>query len=202
MADYEINDVRNRRSSKSVPVVTFEVEIYAELIVVFDIANIGSVIVGDVQFDFSIQLPWKPHMPSALKNGISHMLPRQKLRFWYHSFPDILKEGSAIPALFSVNISYKHPDFATRQSFDWPVDLASHRDSTNIRSYSDVQTGRIIEEIKKLNGNLEQLRNILAPVKSLGGATGLDLSIGTLRNLERLRQGRDVEPLPVPALPL
>ena len=197
MDDYEINDVRNR-PKRVPPLVTFEAASYARIHAVFDVANVGEVAAEDVRFEFSTDLVWPERTPYAFEHGIQRMPPRQRLRFLYHAFPTILREGSDIPASFSVKVSYIHPDLGSRQSFDWHVDLNAYRDSMSVRSDAELQADQLLEQLKNLNSNIDKLRSTIEPLRTLGGATGLDLSIWTLRNLGRvLRDGSGAEPLPV-----
>ena len=161
MEDYEVNDVRNRRS-RVPPLVSFEAASYAGMWAVFDVANIGEVTAEDVRFDFSEAVPWPDSVPHIFEHGIRWMPPRQRFRFMYHDFPAILEEDSTIPASFSVRISYVHPDVGTRQAFDWHIKLVAYRDSVTIRSNADLEAEKMLDQIKRLNSNIEKLCRTLS----------------------------------------
>lgn len=199
MEDYEISDVRNRRN-RVLPLISFHEVTHGRILAAFEVANVSAVVAENVRFEFSTTLPWPRGTPYALANGIRRMPPAQKLRFPYHTYPEILAKDSQIPAEFAVTISYEHPDVGARISDEWHVNINPHRDSIGIQSEAERQAEDIIKELSGLNKTIDKLRSTLEPLCSLGGATGLDLSILTLRNLRRvLHDGEDPEPIPAAA---
>jgi hypothetical protein len=196
MEDYEINDVRNRRRRLD-PLVSFEVGFYRDFITVFDIANVGNVVAEDVTFEFSVPIHWPDNnpMPLALAKGIRRLAPKQRLRFRYFTSFDILSGKSGDPLEFSVKVSYFHPELNARTSDDWPVNFEAYRDSMHQRSEMQAEAKEAIEGLKKLTETVEKLRKTLEPLTSVAGATGLELSAPTLRNINRLRDGLDPEPI-------
>jgi hypothetical protein len=142
MEDYEVNDVRGRRSR--VPtLVTFREMTYEKSMCVFEVANIGDVIAEDVRFDFSTAIPWPHGTPHAIGSGIRRMPPRQTLRYEYYTYPKILGEGSKIPSEFSVVVSYFHPEIGSRMSDEFCINLDCRRDSLRFQSDAERQIGQM-----------------------------------------------------------
>jgi len=197
MEDYEINDVRNRRKRRS-PLITFEIGEWRRFVAAFDVANAGDVIAEEVRFEFTATLPWPQNreMPSLFAKGISKFPPRQRFRFVYFSFPEILSGAKGVPVEFSVRISYYHPETASRVTDEWPVNFAIYEHSTTIRPEIEEQVKDISEAFGKLNGEVADLHRTIQKFATIPGSTGLDLSIPTLRNLKRvLIEGGDPEPI-------
>jgi hypothetical protein len=195
MEDYEISDVRHRRQQRK-PLVVFETGFYRDFITVFDIANIGEVVAENVTFEFSEPLPWpdnKP-MPESLSKGISRLAPKQRLRFRYFASHELLS-GKNGPLEFSVRVSYFHTELNARISEEWPVNFRAYQDSMHQRSEMQADAKEAIEGLKKLTETVEKLRKTLEPLRTIAGATGLDLSAPTLRNINRLKDGLDPEPI-------
>lgn len=193
MEDYEINDLRGRRRRLD-PLVSFEVGFYQDFLSVFDVMNVGNVVAEDVTFEFSEDIPWPDNKPSPLTKGIRRLAPKQRLRFRYFTSPDILS-GKSGPLEFTVKVSYFHPELNARTADEWPVNFEAYRDSMHIRSEIEAEAKHAIDRLKKLAEAVEQLRLTLEPLKTIAGATGLDLSASALRNINRLREGLDPEPI-------
>ena len=196
MEDYEISDLRSRRKRLD-PLVSFDVGFYRAFIVVFDVRNIGNVSANDIRFEFSVPLHWpddKP-MPSPLSQGVKSLAPNQRLRFRYSSTSDILGEKNRDPLEFNVRVSYFHPELAARTSDEWPVNFEAYRDSMHLRSEVEAEMKEAVEGLRKLTDTVEKLRQTLEPLTTIAGATGLDLSAPALRNIDRLREGLEPEPI-------
>lgn len=196
MEDYEVNDVRNRRRRLE-SLVSFDVGFYRDFIAVFDVANIGDVPADDVMFEFSVPLQWpgnKP-MPAALSRGIRRLAPKQRLRFRYGTSFQILSATACNPVEFSVRVSYLHPELGARTSEEWPVNFEAYRDSMHLRSELEAEAKEVVEGLKKLTEAVERLRISVEPLNTIAGATGVALSAQTLRNISRLREGLEPEPI-------
>ena len=197
MEEYEINDVRNRRGRVS-PLVTFEIGEYRRFVAAFDVANVGEAVAEDVSFEFSTPLPWpnnKP-MPFLFAKGVQKFPPKQRQRFLYFTFPDILSGTKEIPTEFSVFISYYHPEVASRVRDEWPVNFEVYRDSMAIRPEMEEQAKDLVEGLKKVCDQIQALNKSLEKLLPIAGATGLDLSVPALRNLRRvIAEGKDPEPI-------
>ncbi len=92
-------------------------------------------------------------------------------------------------------VSYFHPELDCRISDVWPVNFEAYRDSMHQRSEVVSEISEVVESLKKLTETVDKLRGTLEPLRRLAGATGLDLSASTLRNINRLRQSLDPEPI-------
>ena len=187
MEDYEIADLRLRR--RNVPaLISFEVLHHRKFFVVFDVRNMGDLVAEDVRFDFSPEIPWPNEngIPQPFRKGIQKLSPKQRLRFRYFAFHQILGEGSTVPKQFSVRISYFHPEIGCRLSDEWFVDFEAYRDSMGVSSETEEQMRDAIEGLKKLTEQIERLRRTLEPLQEMIGPTGLRLSISTIRNLKRI----------------
>jgi hypothetical protein len=197
MEDYEINDVRNRRERLS-PLITFEIGEWRRFVAAFDVGNAGDLVAEDVRFEFTAALPWPAgrEMPSLFAKGISKFPPRQRFRFLYFPFHEIIGGAKGVPLDFSVRISYYHPEAASRVTDEWPVNFAAYEHSMAIRSEIEEQAKDISEALGKLNGEIADLHKTLQRFATIPGSTGLDLSIPTLRNLKRvLVENGDPEPI-------
>jgi hypothetical protein len=63
------------------------------------------------------------------------------------------------------------------------------------QSEMQAEAKEAIEGLKKLTEPAEKLRQTLETLKTIAGSTGLYLSSPTLRNLNRLRDGLEPEPI-------
>jgi hypothetical protein len=196
MEEYEINDVRNRRERVS-PLVTFEVFDYRHFVAAFDVSNVSELVVEDVEFTFTPDIPWtEKGKPPLFTNGIRRFPPKQRFRFLYFPFHEILSGEKQIPTEISVSISYYHPELGRRVVDEWPVDFAAFRDSMAIRPETEEQAKEMIEGLKKLCDQVQVLNKSLEKLLPIAGSTGLDLSIPALRNLKRvMAEGKDPEPI-------
>jgi hypothetical protein len=194
MEDYEIVDVRTR-SRRYPPLITFRVSEYGGFIAVFDILNTQDVIAEDVQFDFSIALSWPDDkdLPPLLRNGMKRFSPGQHFRFRYRSFQELLAENSTLAKEFSCRISYVHPVLGSRISDEWYINFEAHRDSMIYRSDLDAYTKRGVDALELLVRSVQELDRTLQDFKTIRGATGLDLSLGTIIGLRRAIHDRDPE---------
>jgi hypothetical protein len=195
MEEYEINDVRNRRNRVS-PLLTFEIWDWRRFIAAFDVANISDVIAEDVEFEFEPEIPWtdkgKPHLFSK---GIRRFPPKQRFRFLYFAFHEILSGAKGVPEEFLVRISYQHPVLGRRITDEWPVNFAAYRDSMAVRPEMEEQAKDMVEGLKKLTDQVQALNKSLEKFLPIAGSTGLDLSIPALRGLKRaIVDGKDPEP--------
>jgi hypothetical protein len=197
MEDYEISDVRSRRKRLS-PLISFEIGEWRRFVAAFDVGNVSDLVAEDVQFEFTATLPWPNNReePSLFAKGMSKFPPKQRFRFLYFPFHEILSQKSGVPLEFSVRISYYHPDSASRVTDVWPVNFAAYEHSMAIRPEIEEQAKDVVEGLGKLNDHLASLNKILEKLLPISGSTGLDLSVPTLRNLKRvLVQNEEPEPI-------
>lgn len=194
MEEYEINDVRNRRSYAT-PIITVSVGEYRRFIATFDIGSVGDAVAENVSFEFIPEIPWdeRKGKPVLLANGIKKFPPGQQFRFLYHPFHQILGGAVAVPTDFVVRVSYYHPVVGRRVSDEWPVSFGAYMHSTAVRSEVDDHAKDIAAHLKEISQLLKGIRETIKYFDTLRGSTGLDLSIPTLRNLKRVLVQQDPE---------
>jgi hypothetical protein len=187
MEDYEINDVRNRRHSVP-PLMTFEIFDYRRFVAAFDVANVGDSVAEDVSFEFIPPIPWPSGQPTPqlFEKGVRKFAPKQRLRFLYFPFHEILSGNAGVPKEFEVRIKYLHPDVGTIISDIWPVNFSAHQHSIVVRSEIEEQAKDLVQGIKEITSEIKKLRSTVEALKPIIGSTGLNLSIPTLRNLGRV----------------
>ena len=196
MEEYEINDVRNRRNQVS-PLVTFEIWDYRRFVAAFDVTNISEVVAENVKFEFIPEIPWtqrgKPHLFSK---GTAKFPPKQRFRFLYFAFHEILSGAKGVPGEFTVQISYFHPMLGRRVTDEWPVNFEAYRDSMAVRPEMEEQAKEMAEGLNKLCNHVEALKQSLEKFLPIVGSTGLDFSIPALRGLKRvIAEAKDPEPI-------
>jgi len=197
MEDYEISDVRARRK-RHPSLVSFELSEVRQFLSVFDISNVGDIAAEDVTFEFSEDLPWPEQegMPRPLSQGIRSLAPRQRLRFRYFTFPQILGPESIVPSMFSVRVSYFHSYLGSRLTEEYFIDFEALRGSMSLRTDLESDVKEAVEAVKKLSDKVEKIGAKLEPLADICGATGLRVSAPTLRNLRRVLLDRS-EPEPI-----
>lgn len=160
MEDYEIADIRNRRSAHP-SIVSFRPDIYAGCIIVFDVENIGTTIAHDLQFTFSEELPWpngRP-MPPPLRNGIAHLHPRQRLRFLYFPSWEIFNGTSRSPMQFTVRVSYTHGDTNLAMADEWPIDLRMYDAAMAVDSDEQAYRNKMIKAVESIAKHFAKASN-------------------------------------------
>lgn len=192
MENYEINDVR-QRSRDYPPLVTLRISEYAGFVAVIDILNERELPAEDVVFEFSENLAWDKETPTLFRNGIKRLMPRQHFRFRYQNFHKILAEHAIGPKQFSCRITYGHPALANRISDEWHVDFEAYMQTMIYKSDSEYYTKRGIDALEKLANNLDQINRTIKGFGTIAGASGLDLSLGTIINLRRAIHNEDPE---------
>jgi hypothetical protein len=197
MEDYEINDVRSRRRILT-PLLTFEIFDWRRFVAAFDVTNVSEIVAENVSFEFAPPIPWPKDRPrpQLFEKGVSTFAPKQRLRFLYFSFRDILSGKAGVPMEFEVRIQYFRADVGKIISDVWPVNFAAHDNSLVVRSEIEDQVQDLVDSVKELTEQTRKLQTTLEAFKPIIGATGLDLSISALRNLGRvLRDGTAPERL-------
>jgi hypothetical protein len=184
--DYEIADVRNRRSELPA-LVSFNADLYGGTIIVFDVENIGAVTAEELNFEFSEPLHWpdRTPMPRPLADGIRRLAPRQKLRFRYFQTFEIFSGESQGPLLFSVRVTYTHAGLNRRVSEDWLINFEMYHDALVVRSNEEAQANKAIKALEAIADNVEKLRRTIAPLANVA-EDGIDMSSSTLRHLRLL----------------
>ena len=194
MEDYEIADVRNRRQIVK-SLINFDIETEHALIH-FSITNIGSVAAENVKLTFDPMPSWPGDVENAplLKNGITSFPPGRSYHLWYHSFPQVLNNNSPIVSCFDVEATYYNSQVDSMVADRFHIDLRDFLYTSSPSSPMYEQAGKIEKAIKKLTEEVRKEGQSLDRLTSLAGATGLDLSITTLKNLRHvLADGNEME---------
>lgn len=158
------------------------------------IENIGEAVAENVRFNFTPEPTWPANIENApiLKNGIRFFPPKRKFYIRYHPFFQVLNETSSIVSTFKVTAKYFNPEIKKRIS-DPPfhIDLREFLHTSNPKPTMYWQDEKIEKALKELTRETKRVGDILNKFSTLGGATGLDLSITTLRNIQRILNQQD-----------
>jgi uncharacterized protein (UPF0335 family) len=186
MEDYEINDIRNRKSSV-VPLVNFDAYMKEHNIVFLEVANIGEFPALDVMFSFTPSLSWHDdaHYPKLFSNGCKFLPPGRKHHFFYHTYVDVVN-NERIPKSFNVEVSYIHPSISQRITDTFHIDFMDYYNSTVVDSEIKEQTETLKEHLQRLTKEIATLTSHIEQLSNIAGATGLDVSVRTLRNIRHI----------------
>jgi hypothetical protein len=186
MDDYEINDIRTRRQVFP-PLINIDTEIKRGVIVYLRVMNIGELPARDVTFEFSDNLIWRSRkVPRLFMEGVKYFPPGKTFPFLYHSVLNIFEKDSKILSAFDITAHYFHPQANQRISDVFYIDMMDYYDSSVIESEID-RHGKIMKDVlEKLTNEIKTLNNHMDKVSSISRATGLNLSVTTLRNLRHL----------------
>ena len=204
MDDYEITDVRNRRHSIQ-PLLSFEIFEWRGFVAAFDVTNVGDIVAENVSFDFVPQIPWPKNepKPGLFENGIRKFAPRQKFRFRYFSFVEILSGRACVPPEFDVRITYFRSDTGSTITDVWPITFSAHEGAIIVRSEMEEHAKDLVEGLKNLTEQAKHLRSTLESFQPMVGGTGVNLSVPALTNLGRvLRDGTPPQRIDFEALRL
>ena len=192
MEDYEINDVRNRQIIVP-PLINIDVEIVHGLIAYIVVSNIGTIPALDVKFAFSKKLGWrgKTDDPVLFKRGVKQFAAGKKHSYLYNTYQEIFKSGSSSPSDFDVTVSYLHPQTGQRISDTFHIDLRDYDEALAVKPEL-YELGRTVKDsIKSLTNEVKKLNGGIEAIKSISEATGLNLSVTTLRNLRNVISGNE-----------
>jgi hypothetical protein len=84
---------------------------------------------------------------------------------------------------FMVRASYLHPAVDSRMTETFRFDLHDYFGSLVIETEAIQSAKLVVDELKKIHDDLSKLDGHLASLNKIAGATGLDLSVTTVRNL-------------------
>jgi len=190
MEDYEINDVRQRRCTV-LPLVSIDVRSRHGALIYLVVGNKGDAPAEDVTFEFPENFAWLSTLakPNLFTRGIKSLAPGKEFHFLYSQFVEVAKDGSQIPGHFSITASYTHPDRAQRITEAFYIDILDYFHSEIFHSELYDTSETIKKELKDLTHQVEKLNRTIEQLAPLGDATGLSLSIPTLKNLQRLVRG-------------
>jgi Putative DNA-binding domain len=191
MEDYEIADIRGRILRAS-SLVTIDTDIRDDVVSLFILRNIGNLPAHDVQFHFSPEPVWDAdEKPRLFAEGIRFLSPGKVYSFFYRSYIELANQPTKFPNAFDVAISYFHPGMGKRMAENVHLDFIDYEGTQIDRSELERHSSTIEKAITELTSELKKLNSKFEYLPSVTGATGLDLSITTLRNLRHLREGTD-----------
>jgi hypothetical protein len=192
LAHHEIEDLR-RRQIVLTPLVTLSTAARGAIQSAIDVRNPGQYSAENIRFSFSSVIKWpRDKPPSAFVNGIRHLAPGQHLRFRFTSFAKLLSDPK-VPAIFDISVEYTHSRLRQRIGHVWTLDFEAYRESMSILTEEQEDRKAILDELEHIRKSLEKLSGVADYMQTLVGTNGLDLSIYTLRNLQRVAQRRQPE---------
>jgi hypothetical protein len=185
MEDYEIQDVRNRRDVV-LPLISIDVDIRHGVLMHLVITNIGDIPAEDVRFVFDPELPELigKDKPTILTKGMRFFAPGKVHRFFFGSAIERLTAESA--PRFDVEVSYLNRRAGTRVSERFHVDMFDYMQTAIVEPDIVEQGEHLKKAIEDLTREIAKITSKLETISTIAGATGLDLSVSTLRNLKHL----------------
>ncbi|MDE2797037.1 MAG: ATP-binding protein [Gemmatimonadota bacterium] len=192
MEDYEINDIRSRNHTVK-PLINIDIETEHSFLIYLVIENIGEAVAENVRLNFTPEPTWPGDIETApiLKNGIRFFPPKRRFNIRYRSFPEVLNETNSIVSTFNVTAKYFNPEIEQEVSDSFFIDLRDFHYTSDLESTIYSQGQKIEKALKDLTRETKRVGDILNKFSTLGGATGLDLSITTLRNIQRILNQQD-----------
>ena len=196
MEHYEIEDIRNRSISLP-PLVNMDVSILDQLIRIV-IENNGNQIAQDVKFQFPDNFKWyRGTLPHALNKGIKFFPPGRKITFTLGTTFQILSENSEFVPYFDVCISYLHPQIGNRVNEDIHINFNDYLNSS-VESDRLANISKSLGLLSNLKDEMVRINQSLNSLNNITGATGLDLSLTTLKNLRHIFSGNSkFEPIDI-----
>lgn len=189
MEDYEINDIRNR-IVRYPPLVNVALILKRGPTLELVIENIGNFPALNLQFAFTPEIPWQFKYPPQLKDGIKSLPSGQRLSFCIGSAIPAMAYNNEKPKIFTVTVSYNHPLVDQRISDSFILDMTNFYHAsipvTELEQFGE----RIEKSFDKLSNSVEKAIKELERVSRLTSATGLRISVPTLRNINQLLSGK------------
>ena len=192
MEDYELADLR-ARARLAAPLVAFDVETRHGMLFLFRVSNRGELPAERVRFEFAPPLTWEgpADEPAIIRDGIQHLPPGREYVVFYHAIPAALAKDSTVCTEFTVTVSYYHPLAKGRLSEAHPVNLRDYLGTWPPYSPIEDLSKKLEEGLEKIASQLKSTNERLDSLTAGVNATGLQLSVSTLRALEQLRLGLD-----------
>ncbi|MCD4735704.1 MAG: ATP-binding protein [Bacteroidales bacterium] len=194
MEHYEIEDIRNRKNVLP-QLVNFDVELEGQLIKL-KIENNGDEIAHDVEFKFPEGFKWyRGEYPHALKSGIKFFPPGRKIVFTLGTTFTILGKDSKFEPFFDVAISYIHSLSGNKTQETVHINFNDYLDSTVTRDPL-IEISKSLGTLSSIQKELQTINKYIDNFKGIAGATGIDLSLTTLKNLRHIHKGSsEFEPI-------
>lgn len=189
MEAYEIEDVR-ARAAIAPRLVTVDIEIRQGIMVYLVVENASTLPARDVLFSISPTPDWtNAQVPHLLAHGTAVFPPGRRLLFFINSYREIINEKPDQQVEFTVTVRYRRPGSDVLLEEEFHFDLRDYLNSAIIDSEAMEAAKQISEQMKTLGGYLDKLAGNMATLAALADATGLALSVRTLRNLQHLTSG-------------
>jgi len=151
------------------------------------VANIGNTPAEDVQFKIIPDVPelTKTRALSLIARGSKFFPPGKSLQF---SFGSALELEQNTPLTFDVEVSYFDRRIDRRVTDTFHINTANYLDSAIIESDVTEQGKQLQKTIEKLTKEVAKINDTLERLSAVANATGLNLSVSTIRNLKRLSE--------------
>ena len=192
MADYEINDVRNRRIVV-LPLISISAEIHSNRGVYINISNVSPMPALDVTFSFSKSIKWigNRETPSLITNGTKYFPPNKTFNFFWNTIHYLFSSAHEYQREFDACVTYRHPQTNLTITDTFHIDLENYRGNTTLKSDLTQLSDVLKELLSKLTDQISQLNKKVETLERIVGASGLELSVTTLRNLKHIISGDD-----------
>ncbi len=192
MEDYELSDIRNRQITIR-PLINVDIELSDGMFVNLVVSNIGDRTAEAVEFELSDELqPWlDKNKPNVFTRGIKYLPPKRSYTFMFESINAALAEECEAPSSFTISASYIHPDAQQRITDTFHIHLEDYLNSLVTHSETYEQGQKLKEAINKLTDEVKELNKHVKEISYITSATGLDLSVATIRNLKHIITGED-----------
>ena len=200
MEDYEIQDVRNRRDIV-LPLIAIDVDIKHGVLMHLVITNISDIPAEDVRFVFDPELPELigKDEPTILTRGMRFFAPGKVHRFFFGSAIERLRAESA--PRFDVEVSYFNRRAGARVSERFHIDMFDYMQTAIVETEMVEQGEHLKKAVEELTKEIAKITSKLETISTIAGATGLDLSVSTLRNLKHLSETESkIERIPASGL--
>jgi hypothetical protein len=190
MEHYEVEDALARRHAIP-PLILLDLGAPGGGLFEFAIQNIGQTPALDVGFKWPNDMKWvKGKPPEQFARGIKVLPPGKTLHIPYFGVFDLLKENAAADnPKFDIEVSYIHGLTRKKLTETFHFEPGDWRGTLIKRSDIEKQGEGIGRKIHDLTRAVEKISDQMESLGTLGGGTGLHLSVTTLRNLRHLLTG-------------
>lgn len=186
MEDYEIADIR-ARSLSARPLVNVDSAIRHRTMMFLVVENIGDMAAEDVTFSFEPGLTWKRKsgLPPLLRKGIRFLAVGKRHHVFFGAAHEVLEKDDVVCAC-EVAVSYRHPVLGRVVSDKFQIDFSDYLGTWVMRTDVEDQGENLERAVKQLTDTVKRLAQHLEGLERIAGPTGLDLSVTTIRNLQRI----------------
>lgn len=190
MEQFEIEDVRSR-SSRFPSLVLVDVAIEGSTLVFLTMKNPSDVAAENVRFRFDPAVSWEDGDtgPRMLMEGARRFPPGREMRFFYASFPEIVEGKAGRPSSLVVEVTYLHPRLGAELRDEFVIDFMDYLHSSGITPDVVRAAERVERVLKELQRDTRMAVEHLRQMAGGTSATGVTLSVPTLRSLRAIAQG-------------